>query len=163
MPGAQAERKESEVAAAASAQTRQAVDDVTRRLTELGYPRCAARVEFLRDCGDFEAGEAPLSLASAQSFLDFVQDADFWRALNKIGKPAIGLFPKGTLSAEWRTPGSDKYLLIEFLSRDAVSFAMTGPDPAPPGDGRAHFNGRGARAEVIKTLRAHGVTEWSAA
>ncbi len=162
MPGAQAERKESEVAAAASAQTRQAVDDVTRRLTEFGYPRCAARVEFLRDCDDFEAGEAPLSLESARAFVSFASETGFRNDFRYLGEPLLGLSSNGVLGATWRI-ANDRHLYIQFHSSHSISFAMTGPDPAPPGDGRAHFNGRGARADVIKTLRAHGVTKWSAA
>lgn len=129
------------------------VKDVTNLLCTLGYQNCAKRIEFLHNYDDFEEGEHPLSLESTESFLSFIRDSDFFREINKSSAPLIGLFPEGTLSAEWRTSDNNNHLLIEFHPDDIISFAMIE-------DGTVHIDGHGPYKTIIDTLRKQGVTNW---
>lgn len=148
-------REELDVLIARDAQALQqkVIKDITNRLNELGCPRCAEQVEFLHNYDELEEGEKPLALESAQSFLSFIQDADFWCAVSKAGEPLIGVFPGGTLSVEWRTSENDKHLLMTFRANAAVAFAMIE-------DGALHLRGSGPHKKIIDVLRRQGVTDW---
>ncbi len=128
-------------------------NSVLSYLEKMGFKKNAARIKELMEYQDFEEGEQPLSLESAQGFQEFICE---FRAL---GEPILGLFPKGTLSVEWKF-SRNKHFLIEFLNKEQVSFAMIGPDESAP-DGKFRLNGRTSREEMVKLLLERGVTKWS--
>lgn len=132
------------------------IGDIINFLRLLGYQKCAKRIEFLQNCDDFEQGEEPLSLESARSFFSFM--SGFFNEFRQLGEPIVGIFSKGTLSAEWRTP-DNKHLLIEFHANDVVSFAMIVSNPESKND-KFRLNGRGSCKEVINVLRKQGITGW---
>ncbi len=118
----------------------------------MGYPECSERINFLNSTDDIEKGELPLSLESAKGFLLF------FAKFNDLGEPLLGLFPEGTLSAEWWL-ADNRHFLVELLDSQNASFALIGPSDKGP-DKRFNLDGRGKIAEVIRTLREQGVDQW---
>ncbi len=125
---------------------------IISRLRNEGLVDSADRVVELAGLQDFEEGEQPLSIESAQGFQDFILK------FRELGEPVLGLFPEGTLSAGWRV-ADNKHLLIEFLDSDAISFAMIGPNDSAP-DGKFRLNCRANQERVLKTLYQNGVAQW---
>ena len=117
-----------------------------------GLKESAERIEELHNLEDLEDGEQPLLLESAQGFCDFILE------FRKLGEPILGVFPQGTLSAGWRL-ADNRHLLIEFLERNLISFAMIGPDNKER-DKKFRLNGRASREKVLNILSETGVTEW---
>ncbi len=126
--------------------------DVASGLMHAGLQKSSERILELEKYQDFEEGEQQLSIESAQGFYGFILK------FMELGEPLLGVFPAGTLSAEWRID-SNKHLLMEFLDIDTISFAMIGPDEKSS-DGKFRLNGRANREEVIKILFERGVAKW---
>ena len=126
--------------------------EITLFLKNNGLKESAERIEELHNLEDLEDGEQPLLLESAQGFCDFILE------FRKLGEPILGVFPQGTLSAGWRL-ADNRHLLIEFLERNLISFAMIGPDNKER-DKKFRLNGRASREKVLNILSDTGVTEW---
>ena len=119
-------------------------------LHENGFKESAARIDELRKMEDLDDGEKPLFAESALGFPEFIA------RFSCLGEPVLGLFPEGTLSAGWRV-ADNKHLLIEFLDRNNISFAMIGPDGT---DGKFRLNGRGSQEAGLQALERNGVAQW---
>jgi len=128
-----------------------AFDELLSSLKRRGFGACAARLAYLHSVEDMEDDDAPLSLESARGFVEFMH------GFPDLGEPLLGLFAGGTLSAGWRI-ADDKHLLVEPLDGKNAAFALIGPAEQPGKNFRA--NGSGTIAEVIHTLREHGVDKW---
>ncbi len=110
-------------------------------------------VELLElDDDDFEEGDLPIDVDSAWGFEQFIP------RFPHLGEPEIGLFSQVTLSISWRL-ADNKHMLLEFLDRKQIAFALIGPDDKAP-DKKFHTDGHGTHSQVIKTLCDLGVTEW---
>ncbi len=116
------------------------------------FKESAERIDVLRKIEDLEDGENPLSVESAQGFSNFIPK------FTNLGEPLLGLFPEGTLSAEWRV-ADDKHFLIEFIDNHTISFAMIVPDTNAQ-DGKFRLNGRGSQEAGLQALKKNGVTQW---
>lgn len=127
-------------------------EELMDALQMMGFNESAARLAYLRSTEDMEEGDAPLSLESARGFVEFMN------GFPDLGEPLLGLFSGGTLSAGWRI-ADDKHLLVEPLDGENASFALIGPSQLP-GE-KFRLNGKGSIAEIIHTLRDHGVDKWS--
>ena len=121
-------------------------------LQEQGFTESAKRINELADLQDFEEGEKPLSIKSAQSFQEFIG------GFAVLEEPTLGIFSEGTLSAGWRV-SDNKHLLLEFLENNEISFAMIGPDDDAV-DGKFRLNGRGSKNSILKTLNNNNVSQW---
>ena len=121
-------------------------------LHKQGFAESATRIDELRQIEDFDSGEKPLSVESAQGFSEFIP------RFSHLGEPVLGVFPEGTLSAGWRV-ADNRHLLIEFLDNDNVSFAIIKPDDNAP-DGKFRLNGRGSQKTGLELLEKYGVTQW---
>ena len=117
----------------------------------IGFHATADRLNYLSDLEDFEEGEKPLSLKSAQNFQKFIKKFVF------LNDPLLGIFPEGTLSASWQL--SDNHILFEFFNDGKVSFAMilSGLHKSKE---KFRLNGRGTREDVLQWLQDSEVTEW---
>lgn len=129
-------------------------EKVIEALKLCGFTESAKYIAYLHSGDDLEEGDKPLTLESAIGFVTLMQN------FRDLGEPMIGLFSKGTISAEWRI-ANDKHLLIEPLDADKASFAFIGPSNEPGKQFR--LNGRGTIMEIISTLRKHGVDQWKSA
>ena len=125
-------------------------ESVLMPLEELGLSKCAEDIEYLRSPDAIEDDEPP-SLESARGFVKLMKD------FLDLGEPLLGLFPEGTLSVEWRI-ADDKHLLIELFDSEQACFAFIGP--STKGGEKFRLNGRGSIADVIRTLRKEGVSQW---
>ena len=121
-------------------------------LQEQGFTESAKRINELAGMQDFEEGEKPLSIKSAQGFQEFIG------GFAVLGEPTLGIFSEGTLSAGWRV-SDNKHLLLEFLENNEISFAMIGPDDDAV-DGKFRLNGRGSKNSILKTLNNNNVSQW---
>lgn len=126
-------------------------EEVVTFLDYQGFDKCAERLIYLHSADDLEEGDEPLTLESAQGFIHLIRD------FKDLGEPLLGLFSEGTLSVEWRI-ADDKHLLIEPLDSENASFAFIGPSTMQ--GNKFRLNGRGTIADVINTLRIHGVNQW---
>lgn len=120
-------------------------------LKHQGFSKCAERLAYLQSADDLEKDDKPLSPESVQGFVKLVG------AFRDLGEPLLGLFSEGTLSVEWRI-ADDKHLLIEPLDSEHASFAFIGPSIRQ--GNKFRLNGRGTIADIISTLRVHGVNQW---
>ena len=116
-----------------------------------GFTESAERINELADLQDFEEGEKPLSIKSAQSFQKFIGD------FTVLGEPTLGFFSEGTLSAGWRL-ADNKHFLLEFFENNEISFAMIGPDDEAV-DGKFRLNGRGSKKNVLEHLN-NNISQW---
>lgn len=123
-------------------------------LEDLGFSKCAKRINYLRSADAIEDGDEPLSLESAQGFVNLMRD------FPDLGEPMLGLFPQGTLGMEWRI-ANDKHLLIEPFDSERACFALIGPS-TERGE-KFRLNGRGSISAVIRALRNEGVDQWQSA
>ena len=121
-------------------------------IREQGFVESTERIDYLWNDQAIEDGENPLSFKSIKGFQAFITE------LNQLGEPVLGVFPEGTLSAEWRV-SDNKHLLIEFLDDKKISFAMIGPDDDAT-DGKFRLNGRGRKKSVLETLNNNNVSQW---
>ncbi|MCY4245247.1 MAG: hypothetical protein OXU41_08740 [Gammaproteobacteria bacterium] len=128
-----------------------AFEEIFLSLRHQGLGECAECLAYLRSTEDMEEDDAPLSLESARGFVKFMKD------FPDLGEPLLGLFSGGTLSAGWRV-ADNKHLLVEPLDGKNAAFAFIGPSDQP-GE-KSRLNGRGTIAEIIHTLREHGVDKW---
>jgi len=127
-------------------------DGLFRSLKRRGFGACAERLAYLHSPEDMEDDEAPLSLESVRGFVNFIND---FQDLGK--KPMLGLAPNGELTVEWRI-ADDKHLGVWPLDSGHVAFAFIGPSDKP-GE-RVRLSGKDTIAEIIHTLREHGVGKW---
>ena len=131
---------------------REQFSSISVSLHEQGFTESAERINELADLQDFEEGEKPLSIKSAQSFQQFLGD------FTVLGEPALGVFSEGTLSAGWRL-ADNKHILLEFLENNEISFAMIGPDD-DAADGKFRLNGRGSKRIVLEHLNNNNLPQW---